>query len=283
MTCKELGIEDPDGETQLKFLGIGPSNELQDEDGGADGFNLDNGILLHKADESDTSGYTRLTLGRNVGLGIRKSDTLASGGDGGTGEFIKNNPGGFTTIETDFDDSPLIFESKEGGGFQFKTSDTSTSDKNDELRRFFITDPASSDGPGAEVRFERLDGVGISTNQIRLYGKKAGAVGATDRVGMIVPEPGNDQLKVSSAPGNEMTFQPDGYTQVLRLASQRVTVGDAGQNTPGHMPPQDVRNVSSPQQGDMAFHDGSGPNTEGPAHYTSEGSWVSTVDGSTIS
>lgn len=49
------------------------------------------------------------------------------------------------------------------------------------------------------------------------------------------------------------------------------------------LPPQDVRNISSPSAGTMAYHDGSGSNTEGPAHYTSGGSWVSTVDGTTIS
>lgn len=47
--------------------------------------------------------------------------------------------------------------------------------------------------------------------------------------------------------------------------------------------PQDVRAISNPTAGDVAYHDGSGTNTEGPAHYTSGGSWVSTVDGSTIS
>lgn len=46
--------------------------------------------------------------------------------------------------------------------------------------------------------------------------------------------------------------------------------------------PTDVTALSSPSQGDTAYHDGSGGNTEGPAFY--DGSqWVSTVDGTTIS
>lgn len=46
--------------------------------------------------------------------------------------------------------------------------------------------------------------------------------------------------------------------------------------------PQDVRNISSPSEGDYADHDGSGTNTEGLARF--DGSdWISQVDGSTIS
>ena len=44
---------------------------------------------------------------------------------------------------------------------------------------------------------------------------------------------------------------------------------------------EDVRNISSPLRGDTAYHDGSGSNTEGPAHYDGT-DWISTVDGSTI-
>ncbi len=50
----------------------------------------------------------------------------------------------------------------------------------------------------------------------------------------------------------------------------------------GFYNPQDVRNISSPSQGYVSYHDGSGSNTEGPAHYNGS-SWVSTVDGTTIS
>lgn len=45
----------------------------------------------------------------------------------------------------------------------------------------------------------------------------------------------------------------------------------------------DVRDVSSPTVTATRYHDGSGSNTEGPAVYRSDGSWVSLVDGSTIS
>jgi hypothetical protein len=45
----------------------------------------------------------------------------------------------------------------------------------------------------------------------------------------------------------------------------------------------DVREVSSPTVTETRYHDGSGTTTEGPAVYRSDGSWVSLVDGSTIS
>lgn len=44
---------------------------------------------------------------------------------------------------------------------------------------------------------------------------------------------------------------------------------------------QDVRNISSPSEGDYADHDGSGTNTEGLARYDGT-DWISQVDGSTI-
>lgn len=50
----------------------------------------------------------------------------------------------------------------------------------------------------------------------------------------------------------------------------------------GSMVPQDVRNITNTYRGRTGYHDGSGTNTEGPAHYTSGGSWVSDVDGTTI-
>jgi len=43
----------------------------------------------------------------------------------------------------------------------------------------------------------------------------------------------------------------------------------------------DVRTISSPAQGWIAYHDGSGKNTEGPAFYNGAG-WISQVDSSTI-
>jgi hypothetical protein len=46
--------------------------------------------------------------------------------------------------------------------------------------------------------------------------------------------------------------------------------------------PRDVRSISAPAEGDTAYHDGSGANTAGPAHYTGS-NWISTVDGTTIS
>jgi len=87
---------------------------------------------------------------------------------------------------------------------------------------------------------------------------------------------------------------------VIELADNILQLFDSGDNaffdfrgdeskartlngSPIQYDPTDVRNISSPEQGDTAYHDGSGSNTEGPAHYTSGGSWVSDVDGSTIS
>lgn len=46
--------------------------------------------------------------------------------------------------------------------------------------------------------------------------------------------------------------------------------------------PTDVLSLSDPSQGEQAYHDGSGGNTEGPAFYDGS-AWTSTVDGSTIS
>lgn len=45
--------------------------------------------------------------------------------------------------------------------------------------------------------------------------------------------------------------------------------------------PQDVTNITSPYTGYQAYNDGT-TGTEGPCHYTSGGSWVSDVDGTTI-
>lgn len=45
--------------------------------------------------------------------------------------------------------------------------------------------------------------------------------------------------------------------------------------------PQDVTNINSPRAGYVAYNDGT-VGTEGPCHYTSAGSWVSDVDGTTI-
>lgn len=51
-----------------------------------------------------------------------------------------------------------------------------------------------------------------------------------------------------------------------------------------HTDPRDVRAITTPAPGDMAYHDGTGTtNTEGPAFYHSVGEWRSAVDGSTIS
>lgn len=51
-----------------------------------------------------------------------------------------------------------------------------------------------------------------------------------------------------------------------------------------HFPPTDVRNISisSSFDGTISYHDGSGANTEGPAHFNGT-DWISTVDGTTIS
>lgn len=44
---------------------------------------------------------------------------------------------------------------------------------------------------------------------------------------------------------------------------------------------RDVTSISSPQEGWVAYHDGSGSETEGPAFFDGD-NWVSTVDGTTI-
>jgi len=72
------------------------------------------------------------------------------------------------------------------------------------------------------------------------------------------------------------------YQQVMRVDGGFFARSEFTFNTfPANYTPQDVRNVSSPSRGDTAYHDGSGSNTEGPAHYDGT-DWISTVDGSTI-
>jgi len=73
------------------------------------------------------------------------------------------------------------------------------------------------------------------------------------------------------------------YKQVLRVDGGLSVRSEFKFNTyPANYTPQDVRNVSSPSQGDTAYHDGSGTNTEGLAAYDGT-DWISQVDGSTIS
>jgi hypothetical protein len=276
-STSKLEINDPDGEKQAEIVGLGPSNELQDEDGAGDpdqasGFALDNGILLR----GFTTNYTRWVIGRDSSLGVRKDNDI-----GGAGEVLKNPAAtGYVALENDFDDGIFAVESKEGGGFEVKTSDPSTSDTNDEVPRFKVTDPEDSSNPGKEVRILNTEFLRTGVKQ-RFFDPLAPSVVGSGWTMTIVPDSGNSQTKFTAPSGHKFSFQPN-FSEKLGISENRVSLGNASDNVPAHMEPQDVRNISSPQQGDISYHGGAGSNTVGPAHYDGS-NWVSLVDGSTIS
>lgn len=78
--------------------------------------------------------------------------------------------------------------------------------------------------------------------------------------------------------GNDFRFNIRGQTF---LETDGNTVLQIHENETYEAPPQDVTAVSSPSQGQQAYHEGSGGNTEGPAFYDGD-NWISLVDGSTI-
>jgi hypothetical protein len=266
-----LRITDAAGQGQLDFVGLNEENSLDDEDH-ANGFRLDRGVLIREAPGEDSDGLLRLVLGRRVGLGVRKSDTLAEAedGEGGSSEFVKNpvdSPA--ITLENDFDDGRLRYESEEGGGHSFLTADATTDDPTDQTQRLFITDPADSNQDTARVDAVNCDQVGMGTERVAFYGKQQNLRGGDGRAGVLFPEPSRGQLRLGLAEGTEVTVQPDGWTESLRVG-RRVTLGNAGANRPAHLPPQDVREIDSPERGDVAYHDGSGDAGDGLAHYDGE-------------
>lgn len=88
-----------------------------------------------------------------------------------------------------------------------------------------------------------------------------------------------DEIIIESGSNKEIVVA-DGQAEFNRGTGHRgnpsKNIAWVGLNT------KDVRNISSPNQGNVAYHDGSGSNTEGLAAYNGS-SWISQVDGSTIS
>jgi hypothetical protein len=259
----------------LTFSALDTENALDDEDVGAGGsFFLNEGVLISREDpDSSRYGSTRLILGRDVFIGVRKHDSLDmfdESGEGGSGEFIKNPAASpAITFENDFDDGRLRYETKEGGGHSFLTSDPSTEDTNDEQQRLFITDPEDSNHDTARVDAVNCDQVGLGTRRVAFYNKQQNLRGGDGRAGLLFPEPDQNQLRLGMGDKTELTIQPNGFTESLRIG-ERVTVGNAEAHRPAHLPPQDVRKINSPKRGDVAYHDGSGDAGEGIAYYDGE-------------
>lgn len=139
-TVPRLSIISEDGE-QLEFLGLSKERELYDEDYTEETpFMLGKGVLVRQGDDVAGPSSTRLTFGRDVFLGVRKNNTLKTGKPGGTAELIKNPArAAFIAMENDYPDGRLVFESKGGGGIEFKTQDD-PDDSTSKAQRLFIRD-----------------------------------------------------------------------------------------------------------------------------------------------
>lgn len=211
LNAERTSIVDPDGEPQLDFIGIGPSNELYDIDTtDTNDFYLDNGVLIKRTDGEDyTQGdLTRFVLGRSVGLGIRKMDELDNGTQGGSSEFIKNPANTpHILIEDDFDGGSMIFETRRGGGFQWKTSDGS-GDAATKIERLRIPD---NEGDPVDPVFQNIRWLKVA-GQLRLYDPSNGP--SAFGVASFVPDAGNE-LSIKTD-GESVNFAPN-FTQNLEL------------------------------------------------------------------
>jgi len=89
---------------------------------------------------------------------------------------------------------------------------------------------------------------------------------------------GEDFLAIAPRGPDQAAIQlPGGFDGNTSFLGNRID--DAGSI---RLNPQDVRDISSPVEGEYADHDGSGSNVEGLARYNGA-EWVSQVDNSTIS
>jgi len=270
---EEETITDPDGEGQVIFRGINDDTALQDVDGGASGFSLSDGVLVEKHPDNDKSGYSRLTLGRNLVLGLRKNNTV-NGNDAGTSEFLKNPPDiPGVILENDYIDGVLNLETRRGGGVKISTS-ASSADNSDKIRRFIVPD---EEGGEVVPRMESVFGFYLSGPQRFYDAGNAFNVGG-DWAGQITPDYANDRFEFETKSQVVQAFRP-GFNDVFRISSGRVTVGYGSGNIPLRHVPQDVRNISGPTRGDTAYHDGSGNAGEGIAYY--DGSNWNVLDGGT--
>lgn len=105
-------------------------------------------------------------------------------------------------------------------------------------------------------------------------------------VGEFFHDGSNFKIETASGTNDDIELTPDGR---LILGGNRVdlfanlnvnqnaisSIGKASHQV------QDVTAISSPSQGDVAYHDGSGSETVGPAHFDGT-DWISIVDGTTI-
>lgn len=270
---KEFSIEDPAGNAQMKIEGIGAANSLKDED---TGYRLDHGVLISQHPEDNFDGIGRVVLGRGVGIGLRKNDTLPGldSGEGGSAEFIKNPPGlPSMIIENDIDQGQLRFESKEGGGHVFLTSrGNSTVDGAERLR---ITDPQDtrSWGGTAQIWMHNLDKMGIGVkDHIAFYEDGSGRPAGVDgRAGFFKPQASKDQLVLTLDSNQEFAIEPD-YKEMFRATGEKVYLGSAPQTAPINLPPHDVTVEPSPEAGDVAYNDGT-VGAEGLSEYRSDGKW----------
>lgn len=116
--------------------------------------------------------------------------------------------------------------------------------------------------------------------------------------GILIRNENTGQVVLTTSTGNNTLLKLAGY-EIARAGSGVVTISNGNDEirigedlsiqgnalrSAGRVEynPVDVRNISSPAQGWVAYHDGSGTNTEGLAAFDGS-NWVSQVDGSTIS
>lgn len=224
---EEASITDPAGEAQLKFLGLDASNSIRDEDE----FDLEAGVLIERQDDRYTE--TRLILGRDVYLGVRKNDDLTDleSGEGGSTEFLLNPASSPNlTLENDLDQGIFYFESLEGGGLRFRTSDHTTGgNTNDVKTRLHIIDPSDDNFSGLEeIHFKNTDRTGHS-GRIDLYDAgTADPQGNSNQAALLNPRRGSNRFDIETPGGVDIVFEP-GFSEAMRMDDNgKVTVaGDA--------------------------------------------------------
>jgi hypothetical protein len=266
VSTAEQTIDDPSGEGQLKFVGLGPSNSLTD----IDDFQLESGVLLQKSSEDSSASWSRLTLGKEVPLGVRKNDTINSE-DAGTSELLKNPPNRPNIVlENDYHDGEFRYESRRGGGHVFTTSEASG--VGTKVPRFKIIDNESTNTRAEFLRLNQLDISGKTRiwdpGQQNLVGGGWGIE--------IDSDSANGETKIQGPSGVDFKIRP-GFTTALNITESRVKIGQA--DLVAALEPQDVRSISSPQRGDIAYHSGFGNAGEGIGYYNGSNWFV--LDGGT--
>lgn len=85
---------------------------------------------------------------------------------------------------------------------------------------------------------------------------------------------------ISAGSGISVAYDDAGDTLTVSLAND-ISLNTVSVSDFLSIPPQDVRALSTPSEGDVSYHDGTNGNTVGPAHYDGA-DWVSIVDGTVI-